>query len=101
MMGEGLNLMKEIENILKKHALENQCGYYDSCTKAIEQYVEDNYVPKESSLINDEDIETIEQYVRKAKIEEHRIDCDHCNIAEEMRQISKCDRLAELKKGLK
>ena len=52
-------------------------------------------------LIIQPTIEAIEEYVIKARIIEHRIDCDHCNTAEEMKQVSNCDRLVELKKGLK
>lgn len=35
-----------------------------------------------------------------ARIEEHRIDCDHCNTAQEMMKISSCDRLTKLNKQL-
>ena len=31
--------IKRIIDILKQHALENQCGHYDRCAKALSQYV--------------------------------------------------------------
>ena len=69
--------MTEIERIIKPYIF---IGSRDECAKAIEQYVD------------------------KARIEEHKQLCPQCciNKGKDLKKWhSKCERIAELKKGLK
>lgn len=71
--------------------------------KAIEKYflkevteIQNNYSKILEATRKDHEVAVL-----KARIEEHKIDCDHCNLVEQACMLdNKCSRLAQLKKEL-